>query len=76
MEGVSPSKGRRRTYEHKAPAKLGLSDDEFAVHPTVFATDLLRDRVVLVSGVHLAGPSGKFVTGETLTVDGGGQLWG
>ena len=23
-----------------------------------------------------AGPSGGFVTGETLTVDGGGQLWG
>ena len=26
--------------------------------------------------VYLAGPSGGFVTGETLTVDGGGQLWG
>jgi citronellol/citronellal dehydrogenase len=26
--------------------------------------------------VYLAGPSGSFVTGETLTVDGGGQLWG
>jgi citronellol/citronellal dehydrogenase len=26
--------------------------------------------------VFLAGPSGGFVTGETLTVDGGGQLWG
>jgi citronellol/citronellal dehydrogenase len=25
---------------------------------------------------YLAGPSGEFVTGETLTVDGGGQLWG
>jgi len=24
---------------------------------------------------YLAGPSGGFVTGETLTVDGGGQLW-
>jgi len=24
---------------------------------------------------YLAGPSGRFVTGETLTVDGGGQLW-
>jgi citronellol/citronellal dehydrogenase len=26
--------------------------------------------------VYLTGPSGNFVTGETLTVDGGGQLWG
>jgi citronellol/citronellal dehydrogenase len=25
---------------------------------------------------YLTGPSGAFVTGETLTVDGGGQLWG
>jgi citronellol/citronellal dehydrogenase len=25
---------------------------------------------------YLAGPSGRFVTGETLTVDGGGQHWG
>ena len=25
---------------------------------------------------YLSGPSGSFVTGETLTVDGGGQLWG
>jgi citronellol/citronellal dehydrogenase len=28
------------------------------------------------ASVFLGGPSGKFVTGETLTVDGGGQLWG
>ena len=26
--------------------------------------------------VYLAGPSGEFITGETLTVDGGGHLWG
>jgi citronellol/citronellal dehydrogenase len=25
--------------------------------------------------VYLAAPSGRFVTGETLTVNGGGQLW-
>lgn len=25
---------------------------------------------------YLTAPSGRFVTGETLTVDGGGQLWG
>ncbi|OYU86871.1 MAG: short-chain dehydrogenase [Bradyrhizobiaceae bacterium PARB1] len=28
------------------------------------------------SCAYLASPSGKFVTGETITVDGGGQLWG
>lgn len=26
--------------------------------------------------VYLGGPSGSFITGELLTVDGGGQLWG
>jgi len=26
--------------------------------------------------VYLGGPTGKYVTGELLTVDGGGQLWG
>jgi citronellol/citronellal dehydrogenase len=26
--------------------------------------------------VYLAGPSGKFITGEVLTVDGGQQMWG
>lgn len=26
--------------------------------------------------VYLAGPSAKFITGETLTVDGGGRMWG
>jgi citronellol/citronellal dehydrogenase len=31
---------------------------------------------VAEASVYLAGPSGKFITGETLTVDGGGQLWG
>ena len=28
------------------------------------------------ASVYLAGPSGQFITGETLTVDGGGQHWG
>lgn len=28
------------------------------------------------ASVYLGGPSGRFVTGELLTVDGGGQLWG
>jgi len=26
--------------------------------------------------VYLAGPSGKFITGEVLTIDGGQQMWG
>ncbi|MDF1778164.1 MAG: SDR family oxidoreductase [Rhizobiaceae bacterium] len=26
--------------------------------------------------MYLGGPSGRFITGELLTVDGGGQLWG
>ena len=26
--------------------------------------------------VYLGGPSGSFITGEVLTLDGGGQLWG
>jgi citronellol/citronellal dehydrogenase len=35
---------------HQAPAKLGLSDDELAIQPTVFAADALQDAVVVVSG--------------------------
>jgi citronellol/citronellal dehydrogenase len=31
---------------------------------------------VAEASVFLAGPAAKFVTGETLTVDGGSQLWG
>src|ERR1700712_4260369 len=33
-----------------AAAKLGLTDAELAVHPTVFASDALKDRVVVISG--------------------------
>ena len=39
--------------DHQAPgspAKPGLTDDELAIHPTVFAADALRDLVVVVSG--------------------------
>src|ERR1700704_4700797 len=32
------------------PAKSGLTDDELASHPTVFAADALNERVVVVSG--------------------------
>jgi citronellol/citronellal dehydrogenase len=28
------------------------------------------------AAIYLGGPSGGFITGEMLTVDGGGQLWG
>lgn len=28
------------------------------------------------ASVYLGGPAGKYITGELLTVDGGGQLWG
>jgi len=39
--------------DHQSPghqAKPGLTDDELAVHATVFAADALRDWVVVVSG--------------------------
>jgi citronellol/citronellal dehydrogenase len=36
--------------DHQTPAKLGLSDDELAMQPTVFAPDALKDMVVVVSG--------------------------
>ncbi|MBR0713701.1 SDR family oxidoreductase [Bradyrhizobium liaoningense] len=31
-------------------AKVGLSDDELAAHPTVYAADALKDQVTIVSG--------------------------
>ena len=36
--------------DDQANAKPGLSDAELAVHPTVYATDALKDQVVVVSG--------------------------
>jgi NAD(P)-dependent dehydrogenase (short-subunit alcohol dehydrogenase family) len=36
--------------DEQAPAKAGLSDDDLARHPTVFAADTLRDHVVVISG--------------------------
>ena len=52
--------------DHPSPARPGLTDAELAGHPWDIAE----------ASVYLAAPSGKFVTGETLTVNGGGQLWG
>src|SRR3954465_6097749 len=36
--------------DNPAAAKLGLSDAELAIHPTVYAQDALKDRVVVISG--------------------------
>src|SRR3954466_8913818 len=36
--------------DHQIPEKLGLTDAELAVHPTMFAADALKDQVVVVSG--------------------------
>jgi len=36
--------------DHPSPPKLGLTDAELAVHPTMFAAGALKDQVVLVSG--------------------------
>ncbi|MBR1221581.1 hypothetical protein JQ557_26515 [Bradyrhizobium sp. U87765 SZCCT0131] len=33
-------------------------------------------RAIAGACAYLAAPSGGFVTGKTLTVDGGGRLWG
>ena len=41
------------------PAKLGLSDEELAEHPTVFASDALKGQVVVVSGA--AGGIGRAI---------------
>src|SRR5258705_4821945 len=36
--------------DQPSPAKLGLSDEELAVHPTMFAAGALKDQVVVVTG--------------------------
>src|SRR5438445_9434419 len=36
--------------DQPSPAKLGLTDEELAAHPTMFAADALKDQVVIVSG--------------------------
>jgi citronellol/citronellal dehydrogenase len=36
--------------DQPSPSKLGLTDAELAVCPTVFASDVLKDQVVVVSG--------------------------
>src|ERR1700747_3059189 len=36
--------------DDQTPAKLGLTDDQLAILPTVFAGDALNDNVAVVSG--------------------------
>ena len=36
--------------DQPSPAKLGLTDEELAAHPTMFAADALKDQVVIVTG--------------------------
>src|SRR4029453_11171813 len=36
--------------DQPSPAKLGLTDEELAAHPTMFAADACKDQVVVVSG--------------------------
>src|SRR5262249_44638006 len=42
--------GSRCSSRHGRSMTLGLSDDELATHPTVFAADALAGQVVVVSG--------------------------
>ena len=42
------------------PAKLGLTDEALAVHPTMFAANALKDQVVVVTGG--AGGIGRAIT--------------
>ncbi len=62
-----------------------IETEGMAVYPDEARALFPRSNVMLRLGdvqdvaeacVYLAGPSGKFITGEVLTVDGGGQLWG
>src|SRR6266487_7047170 len=46
--------------DQPSPAKLGLSDEELAAHPTMFAAGALKDQVVVVSGG--AGGIGRAIT--------------
>ena len=46
--------------DQPSPAKLGLTDEELAAHPTMFAADALKDQVVVVTGG--AGGIGRAIT--------------
>ena len=35
-----------------------------------------NERERTTSCCYLAAPSGKYITGEVMTIDGGGRLWG
>src|SRR6478752_8431515 len=36
--------------DQPSPAKLGPSDEELAVHPTMFAAGSLKDQVIVITG--------------------------
>jgi citronellol/citronellal dehydrogenase len=36
--------------DQPSPAKLGPTDEELAVHPTMFAAGSLKDQVVVITG--------------------------
>src|SRR5215213_11946673 len=46
--------------DQPSPAKLGLSDEELAAHPTMFAADACKDQVIVVTGG--AGGIGRAIT--------------
>src|SRR3954454_9263376 len=46
--------------DQPSPAMLGLTDEELAAHPTMFAADALKDQVVVVTGG--AGGIGRAIT--------------
>ena len=51
--------------------------EAFATFPRANPMQHLGDAMDIAEAcVYLAAPTGKFVTGEVLTVDGGGALWG
>jgi citronellol/citronellal dehydrogenase len=62
-----------------------VETEGFNVYPAEAAARYQKSNPMLRAGdpmdiaeavIYLAGPSGKFITGEVITVDGGQQMWG